>query len=142
MSFDIKDLDLFDVLSERHMQLRKITEQLWNDNSDIQLSNSEWYIMARIYKKKASIAYVSKNVDITRQATHKFIKNLEAKGLVETSDAKHNKKAKCIQLTTLGEACYEKNKMLKAGLEEEIAGRIGNEQLQLLKNILKEDWGI
>ncbi|WP_164216464.1 MarR family winged helix-turn-helix transcriptional regulator [Virgibacillus sp. YIM 98842] len=142
MSYELKELDLFDVLSERHSQLRKITEKQWNDNNDIKLSNSEWYIMARIYKKQPTIAFVSRNVDISRQATHKFIKNLETKGLVEISNAKHNKKDKCIRLTSLGNACYEKNEALKAALEKRISDRIGYEQMQLLKNILKEDWGL
>jgi len=142
MSFELKKLDFFDALRERHIQLRKITEKQWNDNNEINLYNSEWYIMARIYKKEPTIAYVSRNVDITRQATHKFIKNLEVKGLVEISDAKHNKKDKCIRLTDLGEACYERNEALKAELEKRIADHIGYERLELLKNMLKEDWGL
>ncbi|GAB3053833.1 MarR family winged helix-turn-helix transcriptional regulator [Virgibacillus ainsalahensis] len=142
MSVELKELDLIDVLSERHLELRKVTENLWNDRSNMKLSNSEWFIMARIYKKQPTIAYVSKNVDISRQATHKFIKNLEGKGLVEISNMKNNKKDKCIQLTELGEACYEKNEALKAELEKKIADNIGHEQLQLLKDILKTDWGL
>jgi len=142
MSFETENLDLIDLLSERHTQLRKMVEKKWNDNSNIQLANSEWYIMARIYKKQPTIAYVSRNVDITRQATHKFIKNLETKGLVEISDAKHNKKDKRIKLTELGEACYEKNETLKADLEKKIAEQIGEEQMKLLKEILTEDWGL
>ncbi|MGJ9457364.1 MarR family transcriptional regulator [Oceanobacillus sp. CF4.6] len=142
VDFELKNLDLIDVLSERHLQLRKITESLWNDSSDIYLSNSEWFIMARIYKKQPTIAYVSKHVDISRQATHKFIISLESKGLVKVSNVKNNKKNKCIQLTELGEACYEKNEALKANLEREIADTIGSEQIEQLKLILKSDWGI
>ena len=142
MDFELKNMDLIDMVSERHLQLRKLTEKLWNDSSDIYLSNSEWFIMARIYKKQPTIAYVSKNVDISRQATHKFIKNLEAKGLVEISNVENNKKDKCIRLTKLGEECYEKNQSLKANLEKEIADKIGSEQLKLLKDLLKLDWGL
>jgi DNA-binding MarR family transcriptional regulator len=98
--------------------------------------------MARIYKKKPTIAYVSRNVEISRQATHKFIKQLASKGLVEISDAKINKKEKSIRLTELGVSCYEKNEALKADLEKKIADNIGNEQLQLLEDILKSDWGL
>ncbi|MFJ8063619.1 MarR family winged helix-turn-helix transcriptional regulator [Psychrobacillus sp. NPDC096426] len=142
MDLKIENLDLIDVLSERHLQLRKITEKLWNDSSAIYLSNSEWFIMSRIYKKQPTIAFVTKHVDISRQATHKFIKSLEAKGLVEISNAEHNKKDKCIRLTKLGEECYEKNESLKANLEKEIAEKIGPEQLKLLKDFLKLDWGL
>ena len=130
------------MVSERHLQLRKLTEKRWNDSSDIYLSNSEWFIMARIYKKQPTIAYVSKNVDISRQATHKFIKNLEAKGIVEISSVEYNKKDKCIRLTKLGEECYEKSQSLKVNLEKEIADKIGSEQLTHLKDLLKLDWGL
>ena len=142
LDLEIKSLDLIDRLSERHLQLRKITEKLWNDNSDIYLSNSEWFIMARIYKKQSTIAYVSKHVDISRQATHKFIKSLEVKGLVEISNVENNKRDKRIRLTKLGEECYEKNESLKANLEKDISDKIGSEQLKLLKDFLDLDWGL
>ncbi|WP_413788955.1 winged helix DNA-binding protein [Psychrobacillus mangrovi] len=122
--------------------LRKITEQSWNDNSEIYISNSEWFIMARIYKKRPTISHVTKHVDISRQATHKLIKSLESKELIEIQPVPNNKKEKCIQLTKLGEACYEKNESLKAVLEQKIAVRIGSENLLVLKEVLKLDWGL
>jgi len=41
MNTEFQHLDLVDILSERHYLLRKMTEKLWNDSSDIYLSNSE-----------------------------------------------------------------------------------------------------
>jgi DNA-binding MarR family transcriptional regulator len=142
MNPELQHLDLIDSLSERHVQLRKITEKLWNDSSDIYISNSEWFIMARIYQKQPTLSYISKNVDISRQATHKFIKNLESKGLVEIMNVKNNNKEKCIRLTPLGEECYEKNEDLKATLEKKIADAIGEKEVKFLKEILKTDWGL
>ena len=142
MDSSLQNLDLIDLLSERHVHLRSITEKLWNDTSDIYLSNSEWFIMARIYKKQPTISYVTKHVDISRQATHKFIKKLETKGLVKISNLENNKKDKCIQLTKLGEECYEKNESLKAILEKKIIDKIGYEKFQILNDILKLDWGV
>jgi len=142
LSTELQHLDLVDILSERHFLLRSITEKLWNESSEIYISNSEWFIMARIYKKQPTIAYVSKNVDISRQATHKFIKNLESKGLVEIHNIEHNKKEKSVRLTSLGEECYEKNEALKATLEKKIEEKIGTGNLSLLTEILKLDWGL
>ncbi|MFJ7727342.1 MarR family winged helix-turn-helix transcriptional regulator [Neobacillus sp. NPDC097160] len=139
---ELQNLDLIDLISERHSLVRKISEKAWNDKSEIYISNSEWYIMARIYKKRPTISYVTKNVEISRQAIHKFIKNLSAKGLVEINNLENNKKEKCIQLTALGEECYEKNEALKAQLENKIAEKIGAEQVKNLKDLLKLDWGI
>lgn len=142
MVTELQNLDFIDLLSERHIQLRSITEKLWNDTRDISISNSEWFIMARVYQKQPTISYVSKHVDISRQATHKFIKNLESKGLVKISNLENNKKDKCIQLTKLGEECYEINESLKANLEKTIADKIGAEKLETLKEILALDWDL
>ncbi|WP_144550230.1 MarR family winged helix-turn-helix transcriptional regulator [Bacillus sp. X1(2014)] len=139
---ELQHLDLIDLLSERHSLVRKIAEKAWNDQSDIYISNSEWYIMARIYKKQPSISYVTKNVEISRQAIHKFIQKLSEKGLVEINNVENNKKEKCIKLTALGEECYEKNSALKAQLENKIAEKIGMEQVTMLKDLLKLDWEI
>ncbi|PGY08135.1 DNA-binding transcriptional regulator, MarR family [Bacillus sp. OV166] len=139
---ELQNLDLIDLLSERHSLVRSISEKAWNDQSEIYISNSEWYIMARIYKKQPSISYVTKNVEISRQAIHKFIQKLSEKGLVEINNVENNKKEKCIQLTDLGEECYEKNAALKAQLENKIAEKIGTEQVSILKGILKLDWKI
>ncbi|MFF2448488.1 MarR family winged helix-turn-helix transcriptional regulator [Neobacillus sp. NPDC058068] len=139
---ELQNLDLIDLLSERHSLVRKISEKAWNNQSEIYISNSEWYIMARIYKKQPSISYVTKNVEISRQAIHKFIKNLSEKGLVEIKNVENNKKEKCIQLTALGEECYIKNEALKGQLENKIAEKIGAEQVNILKELLKLDWKI
>ncbi|WP_342429500.1 MarR family winged helix-turn-helix transcriptional regulator [Neobacillus sp. FSL H8-0543] len=139
---ELQNLDLIDLLSERHSLVRRIAEKDWNNQSEIHLSNSEWYIMARIYKKQPTISYVTKNVEISRQAIHKFIKNLSEKGLVEIKNVENNKKEKCIRLTALGEECYEKNEALKARLENKIAEKIGMEQVTILKDLLKLDWEI
>lgn len=139
---EFEKMDFIDSLSERHLELRKKLEQLWNDASQIPLSNSEWFIIAKIYKKKPTIADVSKKLNITRQATHKFIKSLEAKGLVIISNVEHDKRVKSIHLTPLGEECYEKHKVLKENLEYKISKHIGIENHKLLKEILKMDWGL
>src|SRR5690625_2808046 len=138
----LENLDLIDLISERHNLVRRISEKRWNDNSDIYISNSEWFIIAKSYKKRLTFSDLTKNVDISRQAVHKFVKSLSKKGLVEIQNVEYNKKEKCLQLTTLGEECYEKNEALKTQLEEKIAEQIGINQVNMLKNILKLDWGL
>ncbi|MBM6997958.1 winged helix DNA-binding protein [Paenibacillus sp. DXFW5] len=138
---EFEELNLIDLISERHVQLRSICEQLWNDRHDIYISNSEWFIMARIYKRNPTISQVTRQVDISRQATHKFIKSLESKGWVEITKAQNNKKEKCLKLTSLGESSYEKNALIKASLEQKIMDALGADQVALLKQLLQADWG-
>lgn len=142
MNFELQNLDLIDLISERYLMLRSIVEELWNNNGEIRISNSEWFIMSRIYKKQPTISYVSKDVNMSRQAVHKFVKSLESRGLINITNSKNNNKEKCLQLTSLGEECYEKNLTLKAILEDRITEKIGAERLKILKDILKSDWGL
>ncbi|WP_354669954.1 hypothetical protein [Paenibacillus sp. BSR1-1] len=46
--------------------------------------------MARIYEKRPTISYVTKYVEISRQAIHKFITNLSEKGLVKKTTRKRS----------------------------------------------------
>ncbi len=138
----LQGLDLVDLLSERHILLRKIIEDTWNSNHELYISNSEWFIMTKAYKKQPTIASISKNVNITRQATHKFVKSLEQKGLVEVGPVENNKKDKCLRLTDFGEKCHEENEAIRTKLVNQIANTIGTEKLKVLEEILKLDWGI
>lgn len=142
LNTEIKHFELIDVFFERYISLRKIFEKLWNEYSNIPISNSEWQILSIIYNKQPTLSYVSKNVDISRQATHKLIKKLESKGLVQVMNVKNNNKEKCLSLTPLGIDCYEKSEILKASLENRIAEKLGSHQVEALANILKSDWGL
>jgi len=134
----VEQLDLFDLISERHNTIRRLLEEKWNETSDISISNSEWYIMSKVSNQQPTISMVAKTVQISRQAAHKFIKKLEVKGLVEIVPGSNNRD-KCIQLTELGNICVERYIVLKNELEKKIAKKVEIEQL---KTILKSDWGI
>lgn len=142
-STTMHQLDLIDLISERHLQLRGMIEKQWNQMNDLRISNSEWYIMAKIHEQgKTTISRVTKHVGITRQATHKCIKNLEAKGLVVISNMENNRKDKCLQLTARGEHCYQMYVSIKANLECKVAEAIGAESFAQLKQCLQADWAL
>ncbi|MGE5627573.1 MAG: MarR family winged helix-turn-helix transcriptional regulator [Solirubrobacterales bacterium] len=142
MKKEIQNLDLIDIISERNLMLRYISEKTWNHSSNINISNSEWFIMNRIYKKTMPISYVAKNADISRQAAHKVVKSLHSKGLIEITTLESNRRYKYVQLTPLGEECYEKNSNMKSILEKKIAEKIGADKFNILKDILSTDWGL
>lgn len=141
MNSDFENFELLDLLIERQIQLKRMFENRWNEYSDIPMSYSEWYILSRIYKKQLTIASVTRHLQITRQATHKLIKKMESKGLVEVTQS-NNRRDKSIRLTALGERCYEKQLTIKIEIENMISQKIGEDELERLKNILKSDWGL
>mgnify|MGYP001954025155 CR=1 FL=1 len=131
---------LVDLLQEKSSLIAKTKGEKWQAISQIPITNSEFSILERVYKNKPLISHVAKQLPFTRQATHKFIKQLEEKELVETKKA--NLRDKAIELTSLGEACYEKHLALKKELEKMIAEEIGEMNVKRLKEILKMEWGI
>lgn len=139
MGEDLTRLDLFDLLSERHLQCRKTIEDTWNEQNDIQLSNTEWFILYQLHKQKQTIIGLCNTIGITRQAMHKLINKMEKLGLV-TTDLTRNKKY--AQITEFGNICYEKNKAIKAKLEGRIKNKIGEDAYGQLKQLLAADWGM
>ena len=141
---DLDSLNLIDLIHERHIQLRKLTEQIWNDQNEKRISNSEWYILTKIYQEKGetTISNITKQVYITRQATHKFIKLLEEKKLVEVKNVEHDKRVKAVRLTNFGLNSVKRNIALKKELENKIAEKLGTEEVDRLKEVLRTDWGI
>ncbi|WP_339259685.1 MarR family transcriptional regulator [Lysinibacillus sp. FSL K6-3209] len=137
---ELQNRDVIDLLSERHEILRRLAEEKWNKHNTVHISNSEWHILSKIYKNQPTISEVTKVVDFSRQATHKFIKSLAAKGLVEVSNAENSKKHKVIRMTSFGEICYEQNERNKAEIEQQLVRTIGEEQVAKLKNILQLNW--
>jgi len=133
------NLDLIDMISERHIQLRSKLQQLWDEEDGaIKLSNSEWFVMSLVAQAQLTIPHAAKRLDISRQAAHKLIRSLEAKGLIEIRNI--NKKVKTAQFTELGLQYNERYKELKAEIERAIAKSIGQDKLQWLYEVLRSDW--
>lgn len=133
---------LFDLIRQRFNELNEVLENLWISYSNKPISLSEWNLIAQISEKKLFISQVVKQVSISRQATHKLLRQLEEKGIVEIYECENNKRDKCICLTPLGEQCYKKYVEIKQDIEKDITRNIGEKNLQILKNILKSDWGL
>ncbi|HBN85965.1 MAG TPA: MarR family transcriptional regulator [Clostridiales bacterium] len=140
---ELKNLDLVDLLGERHLMIRKRLAEMWDTQgeSHVTISNSEWFIMAKIFtQENPTIAQVAKQTDISRQAVHKAVKSLEAKELVKTTNSTN--RVKGLELTQTGKESYDKILSLKSELEEHIKQIVGVKNVELLKKILGTDWGI
>lgn len=139
---ELQDLGLIDLLNERHRAVQDVSQKAWDEKNEIYISDSGWSIMACIYDEPLPVSSVTRQLDISRQAIHKFIKSLSEKGLIDVYNMASNKKEKCIALTAFGKTCYKKKITLKNRIEEEIVEKLGEKQVMLLKDILKSDWGV
>src|SRR5699024_10255018 len=121
----LQETGLIDLLYERHHDVQKMAQKAWDEENDIYISDSGWAIMATIYDGRQPISHITKNIDITRQAIHKFIKSLSEKGLIEISEMPNDKKKKCVELTALGRRYYKRRMTIKSSIEEEITRKLG-----------------
>lgn len=137
---DYDDLDLLDLLQEKHRNLVKRLERYWEESGKPFITPSEWYILSRIRNGTPSISEVSKSVTITRQGTHKYLSSLQKKGMLVIMSLPHNKRDKYVVLTPTGKEYFEEYAAVKHDLEEEIGQTIGKETLVRLKELLRGKW--
>ena len=137
---DYKLLGLIDLISERHVYIRAHIEKIWNEKYDIKMNNTEWHVIAKLYSGMDTIADITRKVHVSRQATHKLIKNLEQKQLIEVFDDQKNKKIKKVRLTQFGVQCYEQYMTIKEQMEASIEQSIGTILYEQLKRGLSMDW--
>ena len=136
----LHELDFIDLLSERHAQLRQLTETAANVDQESKISSSEWYIISIIGAETYTLSELTALVKLTRQAIHKTIKQLEQKELVVLKAVTGNKKEKCVNLTTLGHDLWQRNQTYQQELEQHIKTTIGVAQFEQLKALLQTDW--
>ncbi|NLK74233.1 MAG: winged helix-turn-helix transcriptional regulator [Clostridiales bacterium] len=133
-------IDLIELINNKYNEIRNMIESKWNASNDITITNSEWLIITFIYGKQMSISEIAKELGISRQAAHKSIKSLGAKGLIEMNYLENNNRNKFIKLTELGERCYIKNQEIKIGIEVDVLKKLGTDKMNILKELLCEDW--
>ena len=138
----LHELDFIDLLSERHAQLRQLTETAANVDQESKISSSEWYIISIIGAETYPLSELTALVKLTRQAIHKTIKQLEQKELVVLKAVTGNKKEKCVNLTTLGRDLWQRNQAYQQELEQHIKTTIGVAQFEQLKALLQTDWDL
>lgn len=133
----IRGLNLIDLVSEKHKVLREKVTELSGDP----LNHTETHILAKLeLHGRLSISEISRQISISRQGAQKSINVLLDEGYVETVQVEGNSRDKYIVLTPKGIEVCRRMLGIKQTIEQEIATRIGADQVQLLKQLLTEDW--
>ncbi len=140
MEFDIDNLTLIDLISEKHAQLRKMLERRWEEQSEIHFSHTEWYLLSKVEQRSITISQAAAIVGISRQAMQKSVKKLENMGFITSSYQNGNSRDKFLYLTKSGNECCQKNNQLKIKLELELEKVLGKKEVASLKNLFKKDW--
>lgn len=135
-----KELNLIDLISEKHKKLRGKVMRQWLEKKGEEITDTEAHMLGMLEIKSMTIAESARKVNVTRQAAHKCVKKLIDQGYVNINSIEGNRRDKMIVLTSKGkEYCYEMLK-IKEGIEEEVAIKIGDENVEMLKRYLRESW--
>lgn len=138
MDKNLENLNIIDLVSEKHIILRRVVEEQWAANEEEEISHTEALLLAKLYMGKISLAEVARHANISRQAMYKCAKKLEEKGyLVFVADSGHHKYT---NLTPKGIEYCQRSQTLKENIESEIIKTLGEDSFNLLKDLLKKSW--
>lgn len=129
-----------DLIYKQYKELRDTIETTWNSQHQIQLTSSEWYILNSIQEGAATVPEIMRKVEITKQAAHKFVKNLEDKGLLETELLKAQRVQRRVSMTPLGQEVYMGSRAIRSAVDEKIKQTIGKDNFDKLVSLLEMKW--
>ena len=136
----LKDLNIVDLVSEKHQQLRTKVRKLWIENGEEDINKTESHMLAMIEIKSMTIAETARRINMSRQAAHKCAQNLISRGYIIANNIEGNQRDKLIMITEKGKNYCSNMLILKEEIESEIEKNIGKENLNKLRKCLKEKW--
>ena len=132
------NLNIIDLISEKHIVLRREVEDRWDAIEEEDISHTEALLLAKIEMGKISIAEVARQANISRQAMYKCAKKLELRGYLKfVTNERNNKYA---HLTDKGKDYCKRSKELKVFIEKEISDVLGEKNIEILKELLNKRW--
>ena len=134
----INNLNIIDLISEKHITLRREVEERWSKSGEEDITHTEAMLLAKINMGKISLAEVARQANVSRQEMHKCAKKLEEKGYLEFIANESNQTY--TSLTEKGSLYCKKSNDLKEKIEQEIAENLGEENIKLIKKLLEGQW--
>ncbi len=133
-----ENLNIIDLISEKHIVLRREVEDSWAENEEEYISHTEALLLAKINMGKISIAEIARQANISRQAMFKCAKKLETRGYLVFVTNEHGNRY--TELTHKGNDYCKRSEELKETLENKIVDVLGKEQVIMLKELLNKNW--
>lgn len=136
----LKDLNLIDLLSEKHKKLRKEVMKLWVEKNRKYITDTESHMLGMLDAKSMTVAEIARKMNISRQGAHKCAKKLIDSEYIIMNAIEGNNRDKLLVLDKKGEDYCREMLILKQQVEEEIINNIGHENVELLKSLLRKSW--
>ncbi|MTO10092.1 MarR family transcriptional regulator [Turicibacter sanguinis] len=136
----LANLNLIDLISEKHAKLRKLVRDEWANKGEEYISDTESYMLALLEREKMTVSQLARQIDMSRQGAHKCARGLLERGYIEVSEGDGNSRDKVLMLTKKGQAFCKQTLLVKEQLEDEIKEAIGVERFEVLKEIMSKKW--
>ncbi|MEG0297465.1 MAG: helix-turn-helix domain-containing protein [Clostridium sp.] len=140
MSSNFQNLNIIDLISEKHAKLRRMVIETWVERGEERVSDTESYMIALIEKNELTVAQIAKIIGISRQGAHKCAKGLIEREYIIIENQDVNSRNKILSLTEKGLRFCKETLILKEEFETNIINSIGKDKLKILKECLSESW--
>lgn len=131
-------IDFIELLYRQHKHLRQMAEMMWNENNDLHITSSEWFVLKNIYEGYVTVPELVKQLDISKQGVHKFVTSLQEKELITTELIKGSKVQKMAHLTEKGIIIFNESKKMELEIEKMVRDTIGDKEYEMLLEMLKK----
>ena len=131
-------MNLVDLISEMHKVLRAKVNDRWNENNIEKINQTESHILGILGRESTTVAQLSREINISRQATHKCVQKLIVRGYLEIENMKGSNKEKLVVLTEKGKICNDEMLHIKFSIEEEICNERGDSSVEIIKLLLRK----
>jgi DNA-binding MarR family transcriptional regulator len=136
----LKELNLIDLLSEKHKKLRREVMKLWLEKNGEEITDTQAHMLGKLELKGMTVAESARKINVSRQAAHKCAKKLIEQGYIVMNSIEGNKRDKLLLLTKKGEEYCNEMLKIKEQVEEEVSSNIGRENVEKLKIYLRRNW--
>jgi DNA-binding MarR family transcriptional regulator len=101
--------------------------------------------MSRLFgqmgREPVSLSELARRLIVSRQAVHQLANEAVRHGLVELVASPTNRRVRLLRFTPQGEAMFASGTQGLRAIEQQLAERIGAEDMAELLRILSKDWG-
>lgn len=118
---------------------RKLMEHI-KETEFAYLTPAQSRLLTHMGGKPMSMAGLARKLAISRQAVHKTVVELSRRGILELRDDPDRGNAKLVYYTDKGRDVNRAGAQMINRLEQQIASRIGRDELLVLKKLLGDDW--
>ncbi len=106
-----------------------------------EMTPAQSLVFASIDGEGTRSSELARRIGVSRQAVHQTVAELVDAGLLELVPDPDDRRAKLVVLTSDGRRNVAAAREAFAGIESEIAARIGSSRYAALRSALEADWG-